>query len=253
MVSKHTLSVNGSSSARAVFFDLDETLIKNNIPVRKLFPRVYSDFKEAIEPKSRKIFFEVLQYEVKKLWIHMFDSDTSPEQQLVNCFVKALNETNSLSPDRTPKLAKVMVTHFFKLGAHNVELHDGVIETLTALRKKGITIGIVTNGIKTLQKGKIRHLKLEQYVDSIIISGEAGAHKPDQEIFDLALSKANVTANQAWFVGDHVTNDVAGAVKAGLTSVYYNPQNLHVEKSFVGVLERPDYTINHLSELLEYL
>ena len=60
-------------------------------------------------------------------------------------------------------------------------------------------------------------------------------------------------ADKAWFVGDHVTNDIVGSVNAGMNSVYYNPTNLQVEKSFAGVIERPNYTINHLSELLEYL
>jgi len=236
-----------------VFFDLDETLIKNNIPVRSLFPRVYSDFKDAIGTENRGAFFEVLQEEVSGLWLRMFDSETSPEQQLVTCFIKAINNTKAISPTKSPGLAKAMVQHFFELGSRNVELHDGALETLNALRKKRITTGIITNGIEKLQSGKIKQLGLHKYIDNITISGEARAHKPDKAIFDLALSRAKVEAKNSWFVGDHVKNDIAGAVKAGLNSVYYNPHNLHIEKSFAGVVERPNYTINHLTELLEYL
>lgn len=238
---------------KAVFFDLDETLIKNNIPVRQLFPKVFFDFQDVIGLANRTAFFEVLQHEVKGLWMRMFDSNICPEQQLTTCFIKALNNTHALPPTAVPRLAKNMVAHFFKLGSFNVELHPGAIETLEGLKQKGIIIGIVTNGMETLQMGKIKRLELNKHIDNLTISAEARAHKPAKEIFHLALSRANVDAEQAWFVGDHITNDVSGAVRAGLHSIYYNPQNLHVEKSFVGVVERPDYTINHLTEVLEYL
>jgi len=237
----------------AVFFDLDETLIQNNIPVRSLFPRVFADFQDALGMENRKAFFDVLQAQVQGLWLNMFDSDTSPEQQLITCFIKAINNTKAISPTKSPGLAKAMVLHFFELGSKNVELHEGALETLSALRKKKVTVGIITNGIERLQTGKINRLGLNKYVDNITISSEARAHKPDKAIFDLALSRANVHADNAWFVGDHVTNDVEGAINAGMSSVYYNPKNLHVEKSFAGVIERPNYTINHLTELLEYL
>jgi len=238
---------------QAVFFDLDETLIKNNIPVRQLFPKVFYDFQDKIGYENKHAFFKVLQEEVKGLWERMFESDINPEQQLVICFIKALNNTRALDPTKVPRLAKKMVAHFFKLGSFNVELHNGAIETLEGLRKKGIIVGIITNGMETLQIGKIKRLQLDLHIDNLTISAEALAHKPDKAIFDLALARAGVDAEQAWFVGDHITNDVAGAVRAGLHSIYYNPRNLHVENSFIGVVERPDYTINHLTELLEYL
>jgi len=213
MVIKFKRKKQQPKSLHAVFFDLDETLIKNNIPVRKLFPRVFVDFKDAI----------------------------------------AINNTKAISPTKAPGLAKAMVAHFFELGSKNVELHDGAIETLNGLREKGVTIGIVTNGIETLQMGKIKQLGLDKYIDNLTISGEARAHKPDKEIFDIALSRAKGQVENAWFVGDHVTNDIVGSVNAGMNSIYYNPTNLRVEESFAKVIERPNYTINHLTELLEYL
>ena len=253
MVIKFTKPKKEPKTLHAVFFDLDETLIKNNIPVRNLFPRVFSDFQDTIGKENRKAFFGVLQHEIKNLWLTMFESDTPAEQQLVTCFIRAINNTNSISQNKTPALAKAMVLHFFKLGSRNVELHDGALETLHSLSKKKIGTGIITNGIKTLQMGKIKHVGLDKYIDTITISSEARAHKPNKAIFDLALSQANVKAENTWFVGDHVTNDIAGSVQAGMNSVYYNPTNLHVENSFTGVIERPNYTINHLTELLEYL
>lgn len=253
MFIKHPRGQQSRRELKAVFFDLDETLVRNHIPVRQLFPTVFADFQDIIGIENKMVFFEVLQSEVKGLWMRMFSSDICPEQQLTTCFIKALNKTKAITPVKVPSLARKMVEHFFCLGSENVELHDGAIKTLENLRSKDITLGLITNGMKTLQQGKINTLGIEQYFDTITISAEARAHKPSKPIFDLAMSRAGTEPDQSWHVGDHITNDIAGAVRAGMHGIFYNPTNLHVERSFVGVLERPDYTINHLSELLEYL
>ena len=80
---------------KAVFFDLDETLIKNHIPVRQLFPTVFHQHQDKIGEENKQIFFEELQPEIKGLWDRMFESDIHPEQQLVTCFIKALNKTRA--------------------------------------------------------------------------------------------------------------------------------------------------------------
>ena len=244
-MSKHNL--------KAVFFDLDETLIKNNIPIRALFPKVFFDFIDVIGEEHKLIFFNTLQNQVKGLWTGMFESKINPEQQLVNCFIKTLNKTGAVHPVKVPSLAKQMVAHFIDLAANNIELHDGAIETLEGLQQRDISIGLITNGLVSIQSRKIASLNLEPYFDTITISAEARAHKPDKPIFDLALKRSAVTADQAWFVGDHITNDIAGARRAGIHSIYYNPHKINVESSFAPVLERPDYTINSLTEILEFL
>jgi len=220
---------NGKS-VKSVFFDLDETLIKNQIPVRRLFPTVFFDFQDQIGAENKEVFFYALQELVKGLWERMFSIPIEPEKQLVNCFAKAIYATEAVPPQLIPELAKQMVEHFFYLGSHNVELHDGAIETLERIRSKGIKTGLITNGIV-----------------------EAKAHKPYKPVFDLALKRAQAKAHEAWHVGDHVTNDVAGAVRAGLNGIFYNPHNRNVEQSFVNVIERPCYTINHLSEVVDLL
>ncbi len=50
----------------------------------------------------------------------------------------------------------------------------------------------------------------------LLVASPAGARqhgwrKPAREIFDAAVSRLGVAANQTWFIGDTVDEDIAGA------------------------------------------
>jgi len=105
--------------------------------------------------------------------------------------------------------------------------------------------------MEEIQLGKIHKLELENEVDHVIVSAQARAHKPNKEVFELALSKADVDATQAWQVGDHATNDVAGAIRAGMQGIFYNPKQLKIEDSFAELDERPNHIIENLAQVID--
>lgn len=45
--------------------------------------------------------------------------------------------------------------------------------------------------------------------------------KPNKRIFDLALEKAGLSAEDVWYIGDQYEADIVGAGNAGLHSVWY--------------------------------
>lgn len=238
---------------KAIFFDLDETLIENRIPMRELFARMYHDFDEQLGVDNQRPFFNALKSNATGLWESMFETQTSPEQQFITCFEQSILATEALSAEQSKALAKEMFDHFLDLSAHNVVLHDGALETLAELTDRGVITGIITNGIEQLQLGKIHQLELQHRVDHVTVSAQARAHKPHQPVFDLALSRAKVNADQAWQIGDHATNDVAGAIRAGMSGVFYNPTLLNIDESFADVSEQPTHVIEHLKELLDII
>ena len=65
---------------------------------------------------------------------------------------------------------------------------------------------------------------LDSAFDAVVISGEVGATKPDPAIFEVALDRLGMSERRehVWHVGDSLTSDVAGAVAAGLSSVWVN-------------------------------
>lgn len=90
-----------------------------------------------------------------------------------------------------------------------------VIPTLQALRNYPVHVGIISNWDERLRP-LLERLELTQYFDSITISCEAGAEKPDAAIFKAALEKAGIAPEQAIHLGDSESEDGRGASAAGV-------------------------------------
>ncbi len=107
----------------------------------------------------------------------------------------------------------------FERRAQDFTLRDGVRETLEQLRSQGFHLGIVSN----IDNDHFSHMmelsRLEPYFDSLLTSEQAQSCKPDAGIFREALRRAGCKPSEAFFVGDSVQQDIAGANQLGLRSV----------------------------------
>ena len=116
-------------------------------------------------------------------------------------------------------------------------------------------VGIITNGAHDehtdSQLSKVRHLGLSERIQSLTISGEVGARKPKVEIFQVACARAGVSPKEALFVGDTIENDIVGANRAGMTSVFINRKLDALTPKTAE--ERPDYSISNLHDVLSCL
>jgi putative hydrolase of the HAD superfamily len=99
------------------------------------------------------------------------------------------------------------------------------VETLDALRRRGIKLAIVSNFVDTLAALCELH-QLSRYFDVIVASVEAGAMKPDPRIFHRALNRLGVGAEETWHVGDNYWADVLGARAVGITPVLVDRHSL---------------------------
>ncbi|GGZ97222.1 phosphoglycolate phosphatase [Arenicella chitinivorans] len=236
---------------RAIFFDLDETLIANKMPVPTLFQTVYSDIIGDHDDTARKAFFLALRENASTLWSTMFDAAHSPERQFVDCFAACLVATGQSR--NTGQLAQAMFERFLDLSSNNVTLHHDALDTLRRLRKQGFITGIITNGMERVQRGKILQVGLESEVDHVTISAEARSHKPFAPVFELALSRAGVVPHEAWQIGDHALNDVAGAIRAGMRGVFYDPAQNRLATAFDDIPESPHHTISALADVISLI
>ena len=96
----------------------------------------------------------------------------------------------------------------------------GVIEALDAASAAGFRPVILTNGKQSQQEGKVAALGLAPHVHAMVVSETVGVAKPDPEIFRIAARVAGDTLEGAWMIGDAAESDIAGAVAAGLRSVW---------------------------------
>jgi len=129
--------------------------------------------------------------------------------------------------------------------AHVIE---GVLEVLEAIKKEGYMIGMIANGDSVSIRNVIEATGLQDYFDVIVISEEVGIAKPYQKIFEVALAKLGVKPENAAMVGNKIDADILGANRAGMKSVWFR-WNTRYSNTIDSSQEKPDFTINSLSEL----
>jgi putative hydrolase of the HAD superfamily len=126
----------------------------------------------------------------------------------------------------------------FRQHRNNVKLFDDSMPTIKYLREH-FKIGAITNGNADLTAIGVR-----EYFDFVVTPREAGAAKPDKEIFEYARMQVNFAKHELLYVGDHPIIDVLGSSQSGWKSLWFNPTE-------APWLERvkPDGQIQRLSEL----
>lgn len=126
----------------------------------------------------------------------------------------------------------------FLHGRHQVEIFPEVVPTLEILSQR-YTLGVITNG-----NADVRRLGLADYFAFALCAEDLGIGKPDPAPFMEALKRGQVEASAAVHIGDHPSDDVAGAQRAGMRAIWYNPGG----KVWEGDV-RPDAEIRRLTEL----
>ncbi|MCS6800697.1 MAG: HAD family hydrolase [Chloroflexota bacterium] len=99
----------------------------------------------------------------------------------------------------------------------------GARDTVRRLARR-YRLGIISNDEERFQRGKLRHLGLDCFMEIVMCSDQAGARKPDPRIFTAALAAADLSPLEAVYVGDHPLLDIAAARGVGLWTVWFNPQ-----------------------------
>ena len=111
---------------------------------------------------------------------------------------------------------------------------------------------IVTNGVKKLQRKKIAKAHIEEFFDGIFISDEIGYEKPHIEFFNYVFDRIPTkNPDEVIIIGDSLTSDIAGGIRAGIHTCWYHPSN---EENHSDV--KPEFTVtSHLAfqELLKQL
>jgi HAD superfamily hydrolase (TIGR01549 family) len=113
------------------------------------------------------------------------------------------------------------------VAAHMTRLADALVlppHHLEVVASLGRThrLGIVTNfdHAPTVRDVLARD-GLSGLFEVVVISGEVGWRKPHRMLFDAALERLGVRADEALFVGDNYELDVVGATRAGLAAAWY--------------------------------
>jgi HAD superfamily hydrolase (TIGR01549 family) len=98
----------------------------------------------------------------------------------------------------------------------------GAVDLAAAIKQSGVAFVVVTNNLVEEQRQKLEHCGLTAFVDHHVTSEVTGVAKPHRGIFDAALQRAGVSADEAVMLGDSWEVDVLGAQAAGIRPVWFN-------------------------------
>ncbi len=123
---------------------------------------------------------------------------------------------------------------------------DDALPTMEQLRGRW-RLGLLSNADDAYLEPLLARHPLP--VDAVLSSEMARAYKPHPRIFERMLTMLQVEPAQAVFVGDSVLDDIWGAQRLGLRTVWINRNGVTWDTDFPP----PDYQIYGLTELLDVL
>ena len=232
---------------RALFFDLDETLVvsAHQVAVVRTCEQIAAsrpdlDAGELIRANTSA--WQLYWSEVEDKWTLGVLDGASVSLEAWRRTLRGLGCDDESLARRAAQIHRQLA-----LAAHS--LFDDVPEILALAAGARVPLGLVTNGASDTQREKLRALDIERCFDAIVISGEVGIAKPNPVVFEFALNRLGVGQEGVWHVGDSLAADVAGARAAGLTSVWLN----RTERARVEGEPEPHLEIRSLSELTPLL
>jgi len=255
---------------KAIFFDLDDTLLWDQRSVEKAFEATCqvaaekyevdpAALEEAVRNEARELYSTYETFEFTQmiginpfegLWGNFLDDDVNfrKMKEIVpgyrkDAWTKGLK---ALGID-DPQFGEELAERFPSERRKHPFVYEESFQVLDQL-KDNYQLLLLTNGSPDLQNTKLDITpELVPYFDHIVISGAFGRGKPDPSIFQHALDKMGLGKDEAIMVGDNLMTDILGASRIGMKSVWINRHN----KERNEVL--PDYEIKHLEELFPIL
>jgi len=150
------------------------------------------------------------------------------------------------STDRVREKIGAIYDRFDEDALRRWTLRDGSEDFLSALKTKGIKIGLVSNvGRKALDKALLK-LDFRPFFDVVVSRNDVQYMKPSGEGLRLALSRLRVIHDKALYVGDSL-DDILAAKAAGVkVIIIMGKENSKAELLSAG----SDQLIYHFNELL---
>src|SRR5512138_591382 len=229
-----------------LFLDLDDTILDYSAPGERAWESICASFAPRLDLSPEQLL-RVIKQNGSWFWsdparLRQWRLDLRGARHLI--LARVLNQLQIDNPHIGDEIADAFTT----LREEMVQPFPGSVETLRTLHKRGIHMGLITNGNPEFQRVKVCRFELEQYFDFILIEGEFGVGKPDPRVFRHGLKQFCVSPAQVWMVGDDLEFDMRPAQGLGMGTVWVN----HADESLPadGSIQ-PTHEIRSLAELLE--
>ena len=203
--------------ARAIFFDLGETLVTQNIEDNLVTMKALEKISEILpHSKSPAELFSIYQqgYKVNEA----FRTRHHVEIPIQAWMVQLLRRTLNHEPEDSLVEQAIKIIGFAR--AENAVVFPDSKAVLEKLSKRRIRLGVISNvSSHDVAVEILRKVGLLEYFDRVVTSAFVGIRKPDPGIFLYALMQFNLQPREAVIVGDSERHDVWGGRITGMKTV----------------------------------
>ena len=222
-----------------LLFDLDHTLFDFDTAEDVALTQLLKE--EGVEDvQSYKDYYVPMN---KALWKDL-EQKKITKQELVNTRFSRLFEHFGVEKDGS-YLANRYQFYLSQQG----QIFSGAMELLDTLIDRGYEVYAATNGITSIQTGRLTKSGLASYFNHVFISEQLGTQKPDALFYERigqqihGFSKENTV-----MIGDSLTADIQGGNNAGIDTIWYNPHHLENKTQ-----AQPTYEVHSYQDLLNCL
>lgn len=191
----------GKAKIKGVIFDLDDTLYSEKEYVKSGYKAVSDSLGGGYEDR---------------LW-NYFEEGKSAIDELLKEIGRERDREEAIKVYRAHK--------------PEIRLYDGVAQLLNQLRRKGIKLGMITDGRPEGQRNKIDVLGLADLVDDIIITDELGGEqfrKPCDIAFRILQNRWRLPASEIVYVADNPVKDFQAPKQLGMKRIWFkNKEGIH--------------------------
>ncbi len=214
-----------NSNSKAVFFDLDGTLVDH----------------DRAEERGARVFFEMHHLILKsstfkEFWTEWREASERHMEQFLRGGISFPEQRRrrirevALQPV-TPDEADRLFSDYVEAYEAEWTIFEDVLEVLAALETRGFRMGVISNGDADQQRAKLARMDLARFFDHVLVSGDTGFGKPGRSIFETAAARMGRAVEDCVHIGDSFENDIVGAASAGMKAVWinragYEPRNL---------------------------
>ena len=215
------------SGITTVTFDLWQTLLLDNQELGRVRAQARLDGAQRAMAAAGEIFD---MEQIREAYRACYQRCRQIREQLldvgfdeqVEIFVNNINPglAARLGPETMREITRIYADSFLD---YPPPAHADALAALQGVKEMGLNIGLISNtGMTpgTTFRTYLANQGMLEYFDVLTFSDEVKLSKPGSEIFMMTLRFLGAAPAETVHVGDHVKNDVVGAKRCGLKTIW---------------------------------
>lgn len=204
---------------KVVSFDCAQTLVR--VDWRPAEIAVDSAARAGLQ-FDRQVAAEVYDRKLRSRWPEFMDLNLQRDEAVLDRFWRELTldwlQETGMPAEGVEDVILQANEILFGEGSLVFQLYEDTVPCLDRLRAAGYRMIVVSNWDNSLHR-TLRTHGLTDYFEAVVASLEEGVEKPDARIFEIALERTGVQAEDVLHVGDSAVDDWQGAKSVGMRAL----------------------------------